>query len=59
MLINFEIPDRDLLRMDEHHIAIVERMVRDKIESRIAQLRATGLGHHEIMALLAGVRGRW
>jgi predicted dehydrogenase len=28
-------------------------------EERYAQLRATGMGHHEIMAMLAGVRGRW
>jgi hypothetical protein len=27
-------------------------------EERYAQLRATGMGHHEIMAALAGVRGR-
>jgi hypothetical protein len=27
-------------------------------EERYAQLRATGMGHHEIMAMLAGVRGR-
>ena len=28
-------------------------------EERYAQLRATGMGHHEIMAMLAGVRGRF
>jgi hypothetical protein len=27
-------------------------------EQRYAELRATGMGHHEIMAALAGVRGR-